>query len=149
MENLYNSADEAAIAWANSVMPGSVGDDIEIAGLIYEQTFTLSNGSTITGYGYTGAVHGTAHSTKLPSSSIAPEGSTVVAYIHTHAKNTPTGKDYMFSPADKIAAGNTNVPLYMVYDSLSILDGILMVYDPSVTTAGYSGTQVAVIIKVN
>lgn len=116
----YATADEAAIVWADSVMPESFKDDVEFGGLIYRKELKLSDGSIIYGYGCSGAEKGTfeeVHTDKLP----LPKGTELVAYLHTHGAPTENyqNDDFSYYPnsssGDYYFANIKGVPLYLVY----------------------------------
>ena len=125
MEGKYSSVDEAAEAAAREMMPISISDpktgkSYEYSSIIYSQTKTFTDGTTITVYDYT-----KPHTDK-ESKSVSTAGTALelfrldsgvydeVARVHTHGSYYETQKN-SFSEQDIKAADYLNETIYVAY----------------------------------
>ena len=97
----FNSADEAALDFAENIYSSSSYVRFEYATSIYAMT---KNNST--SYYYAEPWSGNPHSVTVFKDA-QPENSTLVAYAHTHPNSTS------FSNADRQIADNNNIDAYM------------------------------------
>ncbi len=141
-EKNYDSADEAAIGWAEEIMPKSVKVDREYGGKIYHETKTFSDGTTLSAYGHSNFIKGQQHKATGIRTANVPNGASVVAYIHTHGALSPGYAEDQFSQGDWdfMNAKDINKPLYLV----NITGNLRVMYtsEPKNSTGLYNGTLV-------
>jgi len=110
----YKTVDAAGVAAVSDVLPESITQNTEYAGVIYQNW----NGS----YSYTAANSGTDH-TSDPGG--PPWFHTEVADYHTHGADDEDGQSEIFSPADIQSNDEQHIPGYLGTPRLAIKK-----YDP-------------------